>query len=118
MEQRESGIITMNEPDVDIHLPPGQTPITSAKRITRIRRQPATVGFVDDQIAGLARAILTQYGPVALFMAEIAKRQAAIEDYIMGEDDIEALKARLAQASAPVPPPPPVVEPEEPVNHD
>lgn len=119
MEQRESGIITMDEPDVDIHLPPGQTPITSQKRINRIRRLPATVGLVDDQISALAKAMLLQYGPVARAMDEIMRRQMAVEDFLTGAIDIEAMQARIAAASAPPPPPAPPVDPApEVVNHD
>ncbi len=89
-----------NAPEAgELILPPGihpsQTPITSEKRIRRIRKQPATVGFVDDEIASLAKALLVQYGPLAQAIEELMVRQMAFEDFCTGECDVEELKARI-----------------------
>lgn len=85
-------------PDRELILPPGQTPITSAKRIARIRKQPATVGFVDDEVASLAKALLVQYGPLAQAIEELMVRQMAFEDFCTGEIDVDELRAKI-QAS-------------------
>ena len=95
----ESGLITMNGADEALHLPPGQTPITSPKKIRRIRATPATVGFVDDEIGRLAQAMLMQYGPLSQVIRELMLRQIAVENFIVGETDIEQMKTAIVAAS-------------------
>jgi len=82
MNTTDGGILTMDDPEATIHLPPGQTPITSEKRLRRMRAMHATVGFVDDEIMKLARALLVQYGPLAAFQRELMQRLAALEDHL------------------------------------
>ncbi len=82
MNETDAGILTLDDPEAELHLPPGQTPITSAKRIRRIRAMHATVGFVDDEIMKLARALLLQYGPIAKFQQELMQRLSALEDHL------------------------------------
>lgn len=103
MNARPSGLIVPDDTDEAIHLPPGQTPITSPKRIARLRKQPASVGWVDDQITALAKAMLIQYGPLAVALNQVMARQLAFEDFCLGTIDAEQLKARIeATAMAPV----------------
>lgn len=84
---------------LESRLDPAQTPITSERRIKRIRQQPATVGFVDDEVARLAKAMLTQYGPLAHAMREMMVRQMALEDFCAGEIELDEMKARIAAAA-------------------
>jgi len=89
----------MSGADEALHLPPGQTPITNPKKIRRIRATPATVGFVDDEIGRLAQALLMQYGPLSQVIRELMMRQIAVENFIVGETDIEQMKAAIVSAS-------------------
>ena len=97
MGETAAGLLVPDEPE--LVLPPGQTPISSAKRIQRMRRLPATVGFVDDEVGKLAKALLVQYGPIAIALKELMLRQMAVEDFLSGEIELDVMQGRIKGAA-------------------